>query len=55
LKEETKDYQEITKCSETPLLEQSSNHGGGTLGGISTGSDIIFRVAVKPVSTISIS
>jgi len=30
-----------------------SNHAGGTLGGISTGEDIYFRVAFKPVSTIS--
>lgn len=30
----------------------SSNHAGGTLGGISTGEDIYFRVAFKPVSTI---
>jgi chorismate synthase len=30
-----------------------TNHAGGTLGGISTGEDIYFRVAFKPVSTIS--
>lgn len=30
-----------------------SNHAGGTLGGISTGQDIYFRVAFKPVATIS--
>lgn len=30
----------------------NSNHAGGTLGGISTGEDIYFRVAFKPVSTI---
>ncbi len=30
-----------------------SNHAGGTLGGISTGQTIYFRVAFKPVSTIS--
>lgn len=29
-----------------------SNHAGGTLGGISTGEEIYFRVAFKPVSTI---
>lgn len=29
-----------------------SNHAGGTLGGISTGADIYFRVAFKPVATI---
>lgn len=31
----------------------SKNHAGGTLGGISTGADIYFRVAFKPVATIS--
>lgn len=31
----------------------SKNHAGGTLGGISTGQDIYFRVALKPVATIS--
>lgn len=31
-----------------------SNHAGGMLGGISTGEDIVFRVAVKPTSSISI-
>jgi len=31
----------------------TSNHAGGTLGGISTGEDIYFRVAFKPVSTIN--
>jgi chorismate synthase len=36
----------------TPLLSLKTNHAGGTLGGISSGADIVFRVAVKPVSTI---
>lgn len=31
-----------------------SNHAGGIIGGISTGEDIIFRVAVKPTSSISV-
>ena len=35
------------------LLRTASNHAGGTLGGISSGADIVFRVAIKPVSTIS--
>lgn len=30
-----------------------TNNAGGTLGGISTGAPIYFRVAIKPVSTIS--
>ena len=33
----------------------AKNHAGGTLGGISTGEDIYFRVAFKPVSTISVA
>ncbi len=31
-----------------------TNHAGGCLGGISTGADIVFRLAIKPTSTISI-
>ncbi len=30
-----------------------SNHAGGTLGGISTGQDIVLRFAVKPTSSIA--
>jgi chorismate synthase len=30
-----------------------SNNAGGILGGISTGQDILFRVAVKPVASIA--
>merc|ERR1712146_419652 len=36
----------------TPLLGLKTINAGGTLGGISSGADIVFRVAVKPVSTI---
>lgn len=31
-----------------------TNHAGGIIGGISTGADIIFRVVVKPTSSISV-
>ncbi|GAP43191.1 chorismate synthase [Lentimicrobium saccharophilum] len=34
-------------------LRPASNHAGGILGGISTGEDIFFNVAFKPVSSIS--
>lgn len=34
-------------------VKTETNYAGGTLGGISTGNDISFRVAFKPVSTIS--
>lgn len=33
-------------------IKLSANYAGGTLGGISTGEDIYFRVAFKPVATI---
>jgi chorismate synthase len=29
-----------------------SNHAGGILGGISTGQDIVVRMAIKPTSSI---
>lgn len=32
-----------------------TNHAGGIVGGISTGADIVFRVVVKPTSSISIT
>lgn len=31
-----------------------SNHAGGIIGGISTGQEIVFRIAVKPTSSISL-
>jgi len=34
------------------LLSTATNNAGGTLGGISHGADIVFKVAVKAVSTI---
>lgn len=33
---------------------KKTNHAGGILGGISDGSDIVFRCAVKPTASISI-
>lgn len=35
------------------MLSTRTNNAGGTLGGITSGEDIWFRVAIKPVSTIS--
>ena len=32
----------------------ATNHAGGVLGGISTGEPLIFRLAVKPTSSISV-
>lgn len=36
-----------------PGLKPQSNHAGGSLGGISNGETFNFKVAFKPVSTIS--
>ena len=33
-------------------IEKKTNHAGGILGGISDGSEIIFRAAVKPTPSI---
>lgn len=38
---------------EDDQVKIKTNHAGGTLGGISTGESIYFRVAFKPVSTIA--
>lgn len=35
------------------LLRSKTNHAGGTLGGISTGENIVMRVGIKPASSIS--
>jgi chorismate synthase len=37
---------------ENDVVKTLSNHAGGVQGGISTGSDIDFKVAFKPVSSI---
>ena len=34
-------------------IRKATNHAGGILGGISDGSDIVFRVAVKPTPSIA--
>lgn len=34
-------------------LRKSTNHAGGILGGISDGSDLLFRLAVKPTPSIA--
>jgi len=41
-----------------PILPEDrfgSNHAGGTLGGITTGQPLVFRVAFKPTPTIALS
>ncbi|MDY5844949.1 MAG: chorismate synthase [Bariatricus sp.] len=39
--------------TEDGTLTKLTNHAGGTLGGMSDGSQIIFRAAVKPTASIS--
>lgn len=34
-------------------IKKATNHSGGTLGGISDGSSIVFRAAIKPTPSIS--
>jgi chorismate synthase len=40
--------------SATGAPEFASNHAGGILGGISTGAEIRFNAAIKPVPSISL-
>lgn len=39
--------------SEQNEIKKMTNHSGGTLGGISDGSPIVFRAAIKPTPSIS--
>ncbi len=39
---------------EKSIVKPQTNYAGGVLGGISSGEDIYFRVAFKPVSTIGV-
>lgn len=40
-------------CSVEGKITKTSNHSGGTLGGLSDGSPLILRAAVKPTPSIS--
>lgn len=40
-------------CVSDGGVRTRSNHAGGILGGISSGEDILFRVAIKPTPSIS--
>lgn len=46
------EHNDLFVHKEDGFLKTDTNHAGGTLGGITSGQDIVFRVAVKPVSTI---
>ena len=43
----------IPAAEPAPHIAKASNHAGGILGGISDGSDIIVRAAVKPTPSIA--
>jgi len=45
-------HNDIFLADENGAIKTSSNYAGGILGGISSGMDINFRVAFKPVATI---
>lgn len=40
-------------CASDDSVQKATNHSGGTLGGISDGSDLLFRVGFKPTPSIS--
>ncbi len=40
------------KDDTTGEIRTRTNHAGGTLGGITTGEDLVLRIAVKPTSSI---
>lgn len=39
--------------SEDGIISKQTNHSGGVLGGMSDGSELIFRIAVKPTPSIA--
>lgn len=39
-------------CDEKGAVHKKTNHAGGILGGISDGSEILFRAAVKPTPSV---
>ena len=39
--------------SDNGSVSKKSNHSGGTLGGMTDGSDIVFRAAIKPTPSIA--
>ncbi len=40
-------------CSGPEGIKKKTNHAGGILGGISDGSELVFRAAVKPTPSVS--
>lgn len=48
-----RDHNDAFYYDENGRLRKKTNHAGGILGGISDGTDIIFRAAFKPTPSIS--
>lgn len=46
------EFNDIMRAGSAGGLETQTNHAGGTLGGISNGMPLWFRVAFKPVATL---
>merc|ERR1711933_582772 len=47
------DNNDLFTGGEDGLLRCKTNHAGGTLGGISSGENIVMRIGIKPASSIS--
>lgn len=46
-------YNNDSFVNENGLIKKATNHSGGILGGMSDGSDIIIRAAIKPTPSIA--
>ncbi|MDE3055611.1 MAG: chorismate synthase [Verrucomicrobiota bacterium] len=46
------EHNDAFTADDSGAISTATNHAGGTLGGISTGSPLYFRVAFKPTSSI---
>eukprot|EP00919_Chromeraceae_sp_WS-2016_P050714 GHVR01120212.1.p1 GENE.GHVR01120212.1~~GHVR01120212.1.p1 ORF type:complete len:453 (-),score=121.20 GHVR01120212.1:54-1412(-) len=47
-------YTGVVTTNDKTLLLCDTNHAGGTLGGITTGQRLVFRIAFKAVSSVSL-
>jgi len=47
------EHNDLFEGGENGLLRAPANKAGGTLGGISSGENLVFRVGIKPASSIS--
>ncbi|GHU61860.1 chorismate synthase [Clostridia bacterium] len=47
------EHNDAFRLGKQQAIIKTSNHAGGVLGGISDGSDLVFRVAIKPTASIA--